>query len=77
MSKKTPKIEVIGTPRWKGSTLHIRVRFNYPKRSDILSFNIPNSKLQNDGDLEIELKDLYEQNRPQTRQVNVPSKIDW
>jgi len=77
MGKKPPKIEVIGTPRWRGSTLHVRVRFNYPNSTIELGFNIPNSKLQNEGDLEAELKDLYEQNTPQTRQVNVPNKIDW
>jgi len=77
MSKKPPKIEVIGTPRWRGSTLHVRARLNYAKTSIVLGFNIPSSKLQNEGDLEAELKSLYEQNRPQTRQVNVPKEIDW
>jgi len=46
MGKKPPKIEVIGTPRWRGSTLHVRVRFNYPNSTIELGFNIPNSKLQ-------------------------------
>lgn len=74
---KKKKIEIIGTPRWQGRSLHVRVIFNYEERSRELSFNIPRQHAATQADLIEELKKLYEENMPVTKDYDVPTEIDW
>jgi len=75
--EKKPKIQILQQPRQQGSGVHIRVRFNYSKTSAVYGFNIPNSQLQNEGDLEKKLKELYEEYTPTEKKIEAPTEIDW
>jgi len=75
MSKK-PKIEILSKPRVFGASVSVRVRFNYDSGSFEYGFNIPVSKVQSSS-LESILKQLYEEKKPVTINVDVPDSIDW
>lgn len=74
MSKKTPKIEIIGEPFRRGKD--ITVRFNYEDTSTELSFTL-GTMPRNDNELQAMLKELYEEHRPQPKPNITLKEIDW